>query len=93
MRANTGSSLDRLWFMRIKMIGLDWFTRIQNNVSGWSDRSTRGCLFQRDSTIKVQLGVFVLYKADIIIITSNLACSRHDIVVKQESLTKFNFNK
>jgi hypothetical protein len=37
----------------------DWLARNQNNVSEWSDMSTRGLLFQRASTIKIQLCVSV----------------------------------
>ena len=37
----------------------DWLARNQNNVSQWSDMSTRGLLFQRDSTIKIQFSVLV----------------------------------
>jgi hypothetical protein len=33
--------------------------RNQNNVSEWSDSSTRGLLFQWTSTIKIQLSVLV----------------------------------
>jgi hypothetical protein len=33
----------------------DWLARNQNNVSEWSDISTRGLLFQWASTIKIQL--------------------------------------
>ena len=36
-----------------------WLARNQNNVSEWSDISTRGLLFQWASTIKIQLGVLV----------------------------------
>ena len=32
----------------------DWLARNQNNVSEWSDMSTRGLLFQWTSTIKIQ---------------------------------------
>jgi hypothetical protein len=35
----------------------DWLVRNQNNVSEWSDLSTRGLLFQWASTIKIQLTV------------------------------------
>ena len=35
----------------------EWLAR--NNVSEWSDMFTRGLLFQRDSTIKIQLGMLV----------------------------------
>ena len=37
----------------------DWLARNQNNVSEWSDMSTRGLLFQRASTIKIQLSMLV----------------------------------
>jgi hypothetical protein len=37
----------------------DWLARNQNNVSEWSDMSTRGLLFQWASTIQIQLGVLV----------------------------------
>jgi hypothetical protein len=37
----------------------DWLARNQNNVSEWSDMSTRGLLFQWASTIKVQLSMLV----------------------------------
>jgi hypothetical protein len=37
----------------------DWFARNRNNVSKWSDISTRGLLFQWASTIKIQLSVVV----------------------------------
>jgi hypothetical protein len=37
----------------------DWLAQNQNNVSEWSDMSTRGLLFQWASTIKIQLSVLV----------------------------------
>ena len=37
----------------------DWLARNQNNVSEWSDILIRGLLFQRASTIKIQLSVLV----------------------------------
>ena len=37
----------------------DWLARNQNNVSEWSDMSTRGVLFQWTSTIKIQLSMLV----------------------------------
>ena len=55
----------------------DWLAWNQNNVSEWSDMSTR--VFQRASTIKIQLSVLVQYKADLIIISRKLSCSHHDI--------------
>jgi hypothetical protein len=39
--------------------GKDWLARNQNNVSEWSDMTTSGLLFQRASTIKIQLSVLV----------------------------------
>jgi hypothetical protein len=47
----------------------DWLPRNQNNVSKWSDMSTRWLLFQWASIIKIQLSVLVQYKADVIIIS------------------------
>ena len=35
----------------------DWLAWNQNNVSEWSDMSTRGLLFQWAGTIKIQLNV------------------------------------
>jgi hypothetical protein len=46
-----------------------WLARNQNDVSEWSDISTRGLLFQWLSIIKIQLSVLVWYKADLIIIS------------------------
>jgi hypothetical protein len=37
----------------------DWLARNLNNVSEWSDMSTRELLFQWTSTIKIQLSVLV----------------------------------
>jgi hypothetical protein len=37
----------------------DWFAWNQNNVSEWSNMSTRRLLFQWASTIKIQLSVLV----------------------------------
>jgi hypothetical protein len=36
-----------------------WLARSQNNVSEWSDMSTRGLLFQWASTIIIQRSVLV----------------------------------
>jgi hypothetical protein len=47
-----------------------WLVQNQNNLSGWSDMSTR-----RQFT-----SVLVKYKAGII--SSNVTCSRHDIADK-----------
>ena len=43
----------------LRRISKDWLARNQNNVSEWSDMSTRGLLFQCASTIKIQLSVLV----------------------------------
>ena len=37
----------------------DWLAQNQDNVSEWSDMSIRRLLFQRASTIKIQLSVLV----------------------------------
>jgi len=37
----------------------DWMARNQNNVSEWSDMSTRGLLFQWSSIIKMQLSILI----------------------------------
>ena len=37
----------------------DWLARNEDNVSEWSDMSTRGLLFQRASAIQIHLSVFV----------------------------------
>jgi hypothetical protein len=65
-----------------------WSTLNWDNVSEWSDMSTRGMLFQWASSIKIQLSVLVYCKADIIIISKNVTCSRRDIAeIAQQSLT------
>jgi len=53
-----------IWCFSVKHAALrrkikDWLARNQNNVSEWSDMSTRGLLFQWASTIKIQLSVLV----------------------------------
>jgi len=47
----------------------DWLARKQDNVSAWGDMSFHGLLFQWAITIKFQLSVLVLYKADLICIS------------------------
>jgi predicted LPLAT superfamily acyltransferase len=47
----------------------DWLARNQNNVSKWSDISTRALLFQSNRTIKIQLSMLVYYNADLVIIS------------------------
>ena len=37
----------------------DWLAWIHNNVSEWSDMSSRGLLFQLACTIKIQLSVII----------------------------------
>jgi hypothetical protein len=43
----------------LKSKNKDWLPRNQNNMSKWSDMSTRGLLFQWSSTVKIQLSVLV----------------------------------
>jgi len=47
----------------------DWLAGNQNNVSEWTDMSTRRLLFQRPSSIKIILSVLAYNKADLIIIS------------------------
>ena len=47
--------------------GKDWLARNQENVSGWTDKSTRRMLFRWARTIKIVLSMLVLYKANIIV--------------------------
>ena len=54
-----------------------WLVQNQNNLSEWSDMSTRR---QLTSIIKIQRSVLVKCKAGII--SSNVTCSRHDIADK-----------
>jgi hypothetical protein len=53
-----------------------------SKCSDMSDMSTHGLLFQWDSTIKIQLSVFVYYKANIIIISLNVTSSCYNIAEK-----------
>ena len=55
-----------------------WFARNQNNVSEWSDMSTRGLLFQWASTIKIQLRTTRTSSSS----HWKLTCSRHDTAEK-----------
>ena len=41
----------------------DWLAGNQENVSEWSDTSVRGLLFQRASTMKIQLSMLVLIQS------------------------------
>ena len=64
-----------------------WLARNCDNVSEWSDMSTRGLLFQWAITIKIQLSLLVWYntKTDIIYISMDVTCSRrHDIAENSE---------
>ena len=56
----------------------DWFARNQNNVSEWSDMSTRGLLFQWASNIKIQLRTTRTSSSS----HWKLTCSRHDTAEK-----------
>jgi hypothetical protein len=50
----------------------DWLARNHDSVSEWRDMSTRRLLFQWTSTVKIQLGVLVWYKVDLIIMSLNI---------------------
>ena len=67
----------------LKSKSKDWLARNQDNVFEWSDMSIYGPLFQRDSTVKIHQSVLVYYKADIIIISSNVIKRRYHIVIKR----------
>ena len=63
-------------------------------MSEWNNMSTRRLWLQGASTIKIQRNVLVLYKADIINISSIVNCSHNEIAekncsfgIKQQSLT------
>ena len=56
----------------LKRKSKDWLARNRNNVSKWSDMSTRGLLFQWASNVKIQ-PVLVYYKADLIIISLKIS--------------------
>ena len=47
----------------------------------WSDMSTRGLLFEWDITVKIKLDTRHpgLVKTDIVVISTNITCSHHDI--------------
>ena len=65
--------------------GKDWLARKQDNVSEWSDMSIRRLLFQRTSTIKIQLSVLpTWFRAKRTSSSSHwkLTCSRHNIAEK-----------
>jgi predicted LPLAT superfamily acyltransferase len=47
----------------------DWLARNQDNVFEWGDISIHALLFQRASTIKIQLSMLVEYKASLILIS------------------------
>ena len=53
----------------------------------WSDMSANGLLFHWVSTIKIQLRILVLNKADIISSKLNITSSDHDMAEKYHSLT------
>ena len=64
----------------------DYLGRNKDNVSECRDMSTCELLFQKASTVPIQLRVLVHYKANtgimMMIISSNVTCSRHDIADK-----------
>ena len=57
----------------------DWLSRIQNNVSEWSDMSTRRLLFQWVSTIKLKSACWSSTKLTSSSSHWQLTCSRDDI--------------
>jgi hypothetical protein len=75
----------------------DWLARNQNNVSEWSDMSTRGLLFHWASTIKSNSACWFSTKRISSSSHCKLICSRHNIAEKlllsnNHSLTlKYNF--
>jgi hypothetical protein len=64
----------------------DRLAQNQDNVSEWGDMSIHSLLLQWSSTIKIQLSLLVLYKVDIIIISLNITCSRHDTRIAEDLL-------
>ena len=60
----------------------DWLARNQDNVSEFEWHVYPLTVISESSTIKILLSVLVQYKADIIIISSNTTCSRHDTAGK-----------
>jgi predicted LPLAT superfamily acyltransferase len=51
-----------IWYFFLKHMALrsqskDWLAQNRNNVSEWSNMSTHELLFQRASTIKIQLSI------------------------------------
>jgi hypothetical protein len=60
----------------------DWSARNQNNVSEWSDMSTRRLLFQWSSTIKSNSACWSRTKRTSSSSLWKLTCSRHDIAEK-----------
>jgi hypothetical protein len=54
----------------------------QYNVSEWSGMFTYGSMFQWTRGLEIQLRMLVWYKAEIIITSSNVASSCHDIAGK-----------
>ena len=58
-------------------------SQIHDKVSEWRNMSTLGLFFFFGKpALKIQLIVLVLYKADAIIISSNVSCPCHDVAVK-----------
>ena len=81
-----------LSMLHLRRKSKDWSARNQNNVSEWSNMSTHGLLFQWATTIKIQLCMLVKYKADMIIISSNVTWDSWkiaDLALKQQSFTHY----
>ena len=64
----------------------DYLALNQDNMSERNNMSTCVLLFQRASTINIQISVLVQYKTDTIIISPKISVLFHDIAEKQ-SLT------
>ena len=66
----------------LKRKSKDWLAWNQNNVSEWSDMSTRELLFQWASTIKSNSACWPRIKRTSTSSHWKLTCSRHDIAEK-----------
>ena len=55
----------------LKRKNKDWLARNQDNVFEWGDMSIRGLLFS-ELALRIQLGVLVYYKANLIMISLNI---------------------
>jgi len=53
-----------------------WFARKLKHLSEWSDMSIREMLFEGANTTNIQMSELVYNKAEIIIFSSSITCSR-----------------